>query len=84
MLDDKVSEDTIKLLLLDLCKVMHSYGYKKVRMGNIMRLLGMDSESAGKYDDDYIEFNHAFEELIHNTEQSLLNDTTIPSGTTIH
>jgi hypothetical protein len=84
MLDDKVSEDTIKLLLLDLCKVMHSYGYKKIRMGNIMRLLGMDSKSASKYDEDYIELNHAFEDLIHKTEQSLLNDITIPIGTTIH
>ena len=84
MLDDKVLEDTIKLLLLDLCKVMHSYGYKKVRMGNIMRLLGMDSATASKYDDEYIDLNHAFEELVHTTEQSLLQDTTIPTGTTIH
>lgn len=84
MPDDKVLEDTVKLLIIDICRVMHLYGYQKVRMGNIMRLLGMDSNAASKYDEDFIVFDQTFNQLVNQVEEQFTTNIITPASKTIH
>ena len=51
-------------------------------MGAMMRLLGVDDESAAKHDDESVVLDEKFGEMI--TKLNKQVPPTIPSGTTFH
>jgi hypothetical protein len=50
MLDDIVSEE-LRLKILNLLRVLHEQGIEEVHMGGLMRILGIQNETAAEFDD---------------------------------
>ncbi len=54
-------EKSVKRLILELCEVMHKNGYDKVNIGAVMRLVGVNDESAREHDCEYMMLDADFE-----------------------
>ena len=64
MLEKYNLEQETKDLILDICEVMHSRGYKEISIGAIMRLMGIPDAKALDYDAEYIAIPENFDELV--------------------
>lgn len=60
MLDEMQLESEIRELILDLCAVLHKYGYQQVSVGAMMRLVGIESERAMQHDDMILLLDESF------------------------
>ena len=56
-------EDQIRNMVLDICEVLYRNGIRRVQVGAIMRLIGLDNESAAALDNEFIEVDSTFIEL---------------------
>ena len=82
MLDQDQLQKRIKEIMVDIMIVLYEHGIKEAHMGAMMRLLGVDDESAAKHDDESVVLDEKFGEMI--TKLNKPVPTTIPSGTTFH
>jgi hypothetical protein len=82
MLDEDQLQKRIKAIMMDLMIVLYDHGIKEAHMGAMMRLLGVDDESAAKHDDESVVLDEKFGEMI--TKLNKQVPPNIPSGTTLH
>ena len=82
MLDEDQLQKRIKAIMMDLMIVLYDHGIKEAHMGAMMRLLGVDDESAAKHDDESVVLDENFGEMI--TKLNKQVPPNIPSGTTFH
>jgi hypothetical protein len=79
MLDEKLLSEKVQALLLDICTVLHSYGYREVSVGVLMRMVGVPDERARVHDEEFFEIT----EEVHQPN-SVLKPATAPPGATLH
>lgn len=82
MLDEEQLQTRIKEIMVDIMIVLYEHGIKEAHMGAMMRLLGVDDESAANHDHESVVLDEKFGEMI--TKLNKPVPTTIPSGTTFH
>ena len=82
MLEEEQLQTRIKEIMVDIMIVLYEHGIKEAHMGAMMRLLGVDDESAAKHDDESVVLDEKFGEMITKLNKSV--PPTIPSGTTVH
>lgn len=82
MLDQDQLQKRIKEIMVEIMIVLYEHGIKEAHMGAMMRLLGVDDESAAKHDDESVVLDEKFGEMI--TKLNKTVPPTIPSGTTFH
>ena len=83
MLDDETIEQHIRDLMIAICAVMFQNGYRELPIGPMMRLIGVDDESASKHDDEWIELTDEFLEFV-DQHDSGLQEKSAPPGATLH
>jgi hypothetical protein len=79
MSDDQILGERVQALLLDLCAVLHSYGYEEISVGALMRMVGVPNDRASNHDDQVLKITQ--EILATNHAKPGLDR---PSGTTLH
>jgi hypothetical protein len=82
MLDEDQLQKRIKSIMMDIMIVLYDHGIKEAHMGAMMRLLGVDDESAAKHDDESVVLDEKFGEMI--TKLNKQVPPNIPLGTTFH
>ena len=76
-------EESVRSIVIDICAVMHRYGYTEVSVGAILRLMGVDSDSAVAHDDELLVLDENFEQIIKNYQGQTAAESEVPPGTTI-
>ena len=82
MQDPEQYKDKIHETMINLMAVLYDIGIRKIHTGAIMRLLGVENETAAEYDDSFIELDERFPVIfsqVNNTEP-----TPPPPGSTFH
>ena len=86
MLDPETFEENMQNLIVDLCKTLYLHGYREVRLGALMRVIGIEEEIAIEHDDEFFRLDGEFEELIQ--EDDAFNkefaELVPPPGTLFH
>lgn len=60
---------TVQELILELCTVLHRYGYPEVSIGAMMRVMGVPEERAKRHDREYIELGEQFSQVLEEFEK---------------
>jgi hypothetical protein len=88
MLDTSQLEDKVQNLIVDICKALYFYGFREIPVGAIMRLIGVENETATQHDEEYFRLDAEFEALLQQEEiaeyEKTLEAVTPPPGTTLH
>ena len=82
MIQEDQLQKRIKEIMVEIMIVLYDHGIKEAHMGAMMRLLGVDDESAAKHDDESVVLDEKFGEMI--TKLNRQVPLNIPSGTTFH
>lgn len=82
MLDRQDLEESVRDLIIEICGILYLRGYREVSIGAMMRLVGVDSESAANHDQDYIELGTEFAALLAHQKDPEL--AAVPPDATIH
>jgi len=83
MQDDNTLHDRIKDIMLDVMAVLYENGIKQIHMGAMMRLLGVADEAASQHDDEMIELDEKFADMLAELNKNSA-PVDIPAGTTFH
>jgi hypothetical protein len=70
--------------LLDVMTALYANGIKIVHVGAVMRLLGVDNDTAALHDHETIEIEENFGEIASTLNIAERLSPSIPEGTTIH
>lgn len=85
MQPNKDLEQSLQDLIVDICEVMYSRGYRAVPVGAIMRLIGVSPETAAQHDHELYELNEEFEQLIKKKKPSQKSRrVSAPTNVTLH
>jgi hypothetical protein len=85
MKDENALEEAVHDLIVDVCEVLYTHGYRTVPIGAIMRLIGIDHKSAATHDNALFKLDDEFEALIKNKKsKEPAPPVRIPLGATIH
>jgi hypothetical protein len=80
--DEILLEQEVRKLVTSICAVLYQHGITEIHVGGLMRVVGVDEESAAEHDDEIMilgpEFDSDLEEIQEEPEIE------IPPGTTIH
>ena len=83
MRESDTIHENIKDTMVDIMAVLYERGIRRIHMGAMMRLLGVDDTKASEHDDEYIELDEKFEEML--TElNKLAVPIDVPPGTVFH
>jgi hypothetical protein len=82
MSDEDQLHTRIKEIMIDIMIVLYEHGIKEAHMGAMMRLLGVDDDSAANHDKESVVLDEKFGEMI--TKLNRPVPINIPSGTTFH
>ena len=82
MLDEDQKQERIKDIMLDVMAVLYENNIRHIHMGAMMRLLGVDGTRASEHDDEIIELDEKFGEMISELNKAV--PPKVPPGTTFH
>jgi hypothetical protein len=82
MSDTDQLEQTVRDLIIDICEVLYNNGYREVPIGAMMRLVGVNTESASKHDNEYFALDDEFVFAIESKKQPTTPHP--PNGVTLH
>jgi hypothetical protein len=74
--------EQIRSVMMDIMTILYRNNFKTVRMGAMMRLLGVNDAVAAEHDQDVVELDEKFAEVL--KELNTLGPIEIPQGTTFH
>jgi hypothetical protein len=77
MLDDIELDDHVRALITDLMIVMYEHGVREVHMGGMMRMLGVDNETAAEHDDEVVVLNEEFAKYVKQINEPRPGDQTL-------
>lgn len=60
MPESQLLEEALRDLILDLCRVLHTYGYQEISVGALMRVIGVAEERAADHDAEVIDLVEHF------------------------
>jgi hypothetical protein len=85
MLKDKDLEQAMQDLIVDICEIMYTRGYREVPIGALMRLIGVNAENAAKHDNELFQLDEEFEQLINQKKPPRRGRrVTAPPNVTLH
>lgn len=79
MLDEQLLGQRVQALLIDICSVLHRYGYREISVGVLMRMVGVPDERARSHDQEFFEITEA----IHQPHAQFA-PISVPPGATLH
>jgi hypothetical protein len=82
MQDSDDLHNRIKDIMIDVMAVLYENNIRKVRIGAMMRLLGVPEDMASGHDDDIIELDEKFGNMLIELNKSVPIE--IPAGTIFH
>ena len=80
--EDDFYQQRIKEIMIEVMAVLYEHGIKEAHMGAMMRLLGVDDESAANHDHESVVLDENFGKMLAQLNKPV--PTNIPSGTTFH
>jgi hypothetical protein len=78
-MEQKDFDETVKRLMFDIVLVLYNYGIKEINLGALMRLLGVDPETALAHDNDTLEITGEFAKYVME-----MRDTSRSDNETLH
>ena len=69
----------IKNLMFDIMLVLYTHGIKEVNIGGLMRMIGVDEETATEHNNEAVELTDEFAKYVKETR-----DTKRPDNETLH
>jgi hypothetical protein len=78
MLDDPELESEVRVLMYELMMVLYRHGITEVHVGGMMRLLGVNDDSARAHDDEMVVLDDKFAKYVEQITEPR------SSGQTIH
>ncbi len=82
MQDPEQYKEKIHETMINLMAVLYDIGIRKIHTGAIMRLMGVENETAAEYDDSFIELDERFPVIFNQVNN--IEPTPPPPGTTFH
>lgn len=82
MLDETLLSERVQALLLDICAVLHSYGYREISVGVLMRMVGVPDDRAREHDAEIFEITAEIAEL--DRPEAAFRPAAAPPGATLH
>jgi len=83
MQGEKELEDAIQSLILEICEVMYNRGYRQIRVGPLMRLIGVSDEDAQQHDEEFFVLDNEFLACLEKkTKQPWV--AAVPKNTVLH
>jgi len=80
MLDDKILEQSVRDIIIEICEVMHRHGFEAVSVGAIMRLMGLPEDRVIEHEDEWFELGPEFDRVM----QARRELAQVPPDTTLH
>lgn len=77
MLDEFELEIHIRNLITDIMVVMYEHGLREVHMGGMMRMLGLDNETASAHDDEVVILSDEFAKYVKQINEPRPTDQTL-------
>ena len=74
----------IKTTMLEVMAVLYSNGQRELHVGAMMRLLGIDEDTATLHDDERINIDESFADMARELDIQHLIRSRVPAGATIH
>ena len=81
MLDNEDIEQQLRDMVIEISAVLYKYGIKRTSIGAMMRLVGLDSSLAKKYDDQWFEFDSGLQIMYRELKE---RSSPPPPGTILH
>lgn len=78
-----LNEEAIRELVVNVCWVLTEHGVTEIHVGGLMRLVGIDNETAADYDDEVMIITDIQQKIKEDGEHSELIETR-PSDSTLH
>ena len=69
MLDDAELDQTVRMAILNLMRVLYDCGITEIHVGGIMRILGVDNAVAESHDDERVVLDQDFVEYVEQINQ---------------
>jgi hypothetical protein len=82
--DEILLEQEVRKLVTSICAVLYHHGITEIHVGGLMRVVGIDEESAAQHDDEIMVLGPEFETELEDIEQDIALDVAVPPGTTLH
>ncbi len=80
--DEILLEQEVRKLVTSICAILYHHGITEIHVGGLMRVVGIDEESASQHDDEIMVLGPEFESDMQEISESI--DLEIPAGATIH
>ena len=77
MLDDYELETHIRNLVTEIMVVMYEHGLREVHMGGMMRMMGIDNETAAAHDDEVVVLTDEFAKYVKQINEPRPRDQTL-------
>ena len=74
----------VKTTMLEVMAVLYSNGQRELHVGAMMRLLGIDEDTATLHDDERINIDESFADMAEELNVQHLMHNKVPAGATIH
>lgn len=74
----------IRTVMLEVMAVLWANGQKELHVGGMMRLLGVPEDTAAQHDDERINIDENFAQLVSDLNIKYSTETQVPAGVTIH
>ena len=82
--DEILLEEHVRKLVTSICAVLYQPGITEIHVGGLMRVVGIDEESAAQHDDEIMLLGPEFETELEDVDQDIALDVVVPPNTTIH
>ncbi len=77
MLEDPELEAEVRILMYELMMVLYRHGITEIHVGGMMRLLGVNPDSAGRHDDEVVILDEKFAKYVEQITETRSSDQTI-------
>ena len=84
MQDSDPLYDYVRTVMLEVMAVLWANGQRQLHVGAMMRLLGVDEEQAALHDEERIDIDENFSEMLSDVNIQHLIQSRVPAGATIH
>lgn len=76
--------DYVRQMMLEIMAVLWANGQRTVHVGAIMRLLGVPESQASEHDQEFIELDESFRQIVADLNIKYQAASQVPDGATIH
>ena len=77
MPDDPELEQQVRMLMYELMMVLYQHGIRKVHVGGMMRLLGVNNASSSDHDDEMVILDDKFAKYVKEITEPRSSDQTV-------